>query len=127
MQLVLAVSQRTEHPIRIAKIATTAKNHRNFRGSLPFNFGNYQFWQYWQSRYYSGPSLRFGVLEKSRAAPHQGPITFWPSIAEKLPGVAHLCNHIEVEIGHHDFVLVAAGLSDDLAARRAEIALAVKL
>ena len=35
-------------------------------------------------------------------------------------------NHVQIKVGDHRFVLIAAGLRDDLAARIAEIALAVK-
>ena len=37
-----------------------------------------------------------------------------PPIAEELPGVAGLLDHLEVEIGYDDLVLVAAGLDYDL-------------
>src|SRR6185436_16287765 len=46
---------------------------------------------------------------------------------EKLPGLPHLGYLVEVEVGGEDFVFVAAGLGDDLAARVAEVARAVEL
>src|SRR5262249_121033 len=48
------------------------------------------------------------------------------AVAEELPGVADLRNHIEIEVSDHDFVFVAASLGDDLAAGRTEITLSVK-
>src|SRR5260370_29840165 len=47
-------------------------------------------------------------------------------VAEELPRVAHLCDHIEVEIGDDDFVFVTAGLRDDFAAWVAQITLAIE-
>src|SRR5215471_17176487 len=55
------------------------------------------------------------------------PVAFWTAVAEKLPYFAHFRDHVEVQVRNDDFVLIAAGLSDDLAARIAEIALAIKL
>src|SRR5579859_2403498 len=57
---------------------------------------------------------------------NQALVAVWAPVAEELPGVAHFCDHVEVEIGDHDFVFVAAGLRDDLAARIAEITLAIE-
>src|SRR5579864_3565950 len=54
-------------------------------------------------------------------------VGFGAAVAEELPGLSNFSNHFEVEIGYQDFVFVAAGLGDDLAAGIAEIALAVKL
>src|SRR6185436_257539 len=48
------------------------------------------------------------------------------AVAEELPGLADFGNQVEVEVGGEDFVLIAAGLREDSAARVAEIALAVK-
>src|SRR5579863_5326985 len=48
------------------------------------------------------------------------------AVAEKLPDLADFGNHVEIEIGDHDFIFVAAGLGDDLAARIAEITLSVE-
>src|SRR5213082_88320 len=56
-----------------------------------------------------------------------GRVAVGPAVAEELPHTAHLLDHIEVEIGDNDFILVAAGLGDDLSARVAEITLAVEL
>src|SRR6266481_2986431 len=63
----------------------------------------------------------------SEAALHQRPIAVWTAVAEELPGITHLSNHVEVQIGDHNFVFAAAGLGDDLAAWIAEIALAIEL
>src|ERR1700676_5145272 len=48
------------------------------------------------------------------------------AVAEKLPNFADFGNHVEIQICHHDFILIAAGLGDDLASRIAEITLAIK-
>ena len=53
-------------------------------------------------------------------------VGFRAAIAIELPGRAHFLDFIEIEIGDEQFVLVAAGLRDDFAARIAEITLAVK-
>ena len=50
-----------------------------------------------------------------------------PAVAEELPGVAHFADLVEVEVGDDELVLVARRLGDDLAARVAEVALAVEL
>src|SRR6266849_7634020 len=47
-------------------------------------------------------------------------------VAEELPRVAHFRDHVEVEIGDHDFIFVAAGLRDDFAPWIAEITLAIE-
>src|SRR5262249_56163998 len=49
------------------------------------------------------------------------------AVAEKLPDVADLLDFVEIEISDQEFVFVAAALRDDLAARIAKVALAVKL
>src|SRR5713101_3223115 len=48
-------------------------------------------------------------------------------VAIKLPDLSHFLDHVEIEIGDQHFIFIAAGLGEDLAARIAEIALAVKL
>src|ERR1700757_4317368 len=48
------------------------------------------------------------------------------AVAEKLPGFANLRNHVEIEVGGEDLVLVAGGLGENLAAWVAEIAGAVE-
>src|ERR1700676_2387328 len=50
-----------------------------------------------------------------------------PTVAEELPGLPYLRNHVEIEIRDQNLVLIAARLRDDLAARIAEVALAVEL
>src|SRR3954469_24755854 len=55
-------------------------------------------------------------------------VGFGPTIAEELPGVADLADHVEVHVGDHNVVvgaLLACG--DELAAGIYEIALAVEL
>src|SRR6185369_11038800 len=54
-------------------------------------------------------------------------VTVRPAIAEELPGVPHFSNHVEIQIGNHQRVLVARRLRDYLAAWIAEIALTVEL
>src|ERR1700689_1421532 len=49
------------------------------------------------------------------------------AVAEKLPDFADFRDHIEIEIGDHHFIFVAAGLRDYFAARIAEVAFAVEL
>src|SRR5205814_538915 len=49
-----------------------------------------------------------------------------PSITEELPGTADFRDHVEVEIGNNHFVFIATSLRNDLAARIAEVALAVE-
>src|SRR5216683_7893235 len=48
-------------------------------------------------------------------------------VAIKLPDLSHFLDHVEIEIGDQHFVFIAAGLGEDLAARIAEVTLAVKL
>src|SRR2546421_2536167 len=57
----------------------------------------------------------------------QGAIAFGAAVAEELPDVAHLANLVEVQVSDHQLVVVARRLRDNLAARVAEVALAVKL
>src|SRR5216684_8663387 len=48
-------------------------------------------------------------------------------VAIKLPDLPHFLDHLEIEIGDQHFIFIAAGLGEDLAARIAEVTLAVKL
>src|SRR5258708_37038763 len=57
----------------------------------------------------------------------QGAVGFRTPVAIKLPDPPYFLDHVEIEIGDQHFVFVAAGLGEDLAARIAEITLAVKL
>src|ERR1035437_1660609 len=57
---------------------------------------------------------------------YQGLIHVGTAVAEELPGVAYFGDHIEIEVGGEDFVLVAARLREDAAARIAEVALSVE-
>src|SRR5580658_6637513 len=44
------------------------------------------------------------------------------AVAVELPDVAHLLDFVQIQVGDQQFILVAAGLRDDFAARIAEIA-----
>src|ERR1035437_5115713 len=57
---------------------------------------------------------------------YQGLIHVGTAVAEELPGLAHLDDHIEIEVRGEDLVFVAARLREDAAARIAEVALAVE-
>src|SRR5260370_7466030 len=48
-------------------------------------------------------------------------VTIRPPIAEELPGVAHLANQIQIQIGDYDRILIARRLRDNLPARIAKI------
>src|SRR5258708_21688791 len=67
---------------------------------------------------------RLGVL--CRAGAGDFAVRFRAAVAIELPGVANFLNFIEIQLGDEQFVLVAAGLLHDFAARVAEIALAVE-
>src|SRR5437868_11662372 len=53
-------------------------------------------------------------------------VAFRPAVAEELPHVANFSDHVEIKVGNHQFVFVAAGLSDYLSPRRTEITLSVE-
>ena len=53
-------------------------------------------------------------------------VGFRAAVAEELPGITNLLNIIEIQFRDEQFILVAAGLLDDFAARIAEITLAVE-
>ena len=53
-------------------------------------------------------------------------IAFWTTVAEELPDFTNFRNHIQIKVGHHDFVFIPAGLGDDFPPRIAEVALAIK-
>src|SRR5207245_10729044 len=55
------------------------------------------------------------------------PVRLWSPVSVELPYVTHFQDLVEVEVGHHDLILVPRGLCDALAARIAEVALAVEL
>src|ERR1700682_2929277 len=50
-----------------------------------------------------------------------------PAIAIELPRIADLLNLLQVQVGHQQFVLIAAGLRHDLSAWIAKITLAIEL
>src|SRR5260370_318884 len=60
------------------------------------------------------------------AGPRDFTVGLRAAVAIKLPGIADLLNFIEIQFGDEQFVLVAAGLLDDFAARVAGVAFAVK-
>src|SRR5689334_658978 len=74
----------------------------------------------------SGMSARLASGGGFAALRGQNAIAFRPPVAEELPHFANLQNHVEVEVGHEHFVLVAAGLGKNFASRIAEVTLAVK-
>src|SRR5713101_6360444 len=67
---------------------------------------------------------RLGVFCRTGAGDFS--VGFRAAVAVELPGVAGFLDFIEIQFGNKQFILVAAGLLDDLAARVAEIALAVE-
>src|SRR5260370_24677888 len=60
------------------------------------------------------------------AGPRDFSVGFRAAVAIELPGIANSLNVVEIQLGDGQFVLVAAGLFDDFAARVAEVACAVK-
>src|SRR6185436_1239293 len=58
---------------------------------------------------------------------HQRAVRVRPSIAEELPRVAHLSDHVEVDLVHQQLVLVVTRLRFDLPARIDDVAGAVEL
>src|ERR1700675_757633 len=57
----------------------------------------------------------------------QRAIGFRTTVAIELPDLSHFLDHVEIEAGDQHFVFIAAGLGEDLAARIAEVTLAIKL
>src|SRR5260370_34029753 len=71
-----------------------------------------------------------GLLIGGRGLPslrRQSAVRFRTPVAIKLPDLPHFLDHVEIQIGDQHFVFIAAGLGKDLAARIAEVTLAVKL
>src|SRR5712692_11019287 len=71
-----------------------------------------------------------GLLIGGRRLPRlrrQCAVGFRTAVAIKLPDLSYFLDHVEIEIGDQQFVFVAAGLGEDLAAWIAEVTLAVKL
>src|SRR5260370_39569895 len=60
------------------------------------------------------------------AGPRDFSVGFRAAVAIELPGIANSLNLVEIQLGDEQFVLVAAGLLDDFAARGAEVAFSVK-
>ena len=57
---------------------------------------------------------------------HDRSVGIRPTVTEELPRVSHLADLVHVEVGDDEFVLIPGAFGDDLAARVAEITLAVK-
>src|SRR6185369_3143620 len=58
---------------------------------------------------------------------HQQPITIRSPVAEELPRVSNFANHIQIEVGNYQCILVARRLRHELASWIAKVALPVKL
>src|SRR5258708_16811854 len=54
-------------------------------------------------------------------------VTLGTPIAEELPRLSGLRNHVEIDVGHQHRIFRAARLRKDLSARIAEVALAIEL
>src|SRR5712692_9147438 len=67
---------------------------------------------------------RLGIFR--RASARDFSVGFRAAVAIELPGVADFLDFVEIQFGDEEFILVAAGLLDDFAARVAEVAFAVK-
>src|SRR6266436_4142275 len=67
---------------------------------------------------------RLGIFRRASAGDFS--VGFRTAVAVELPGIADFLDFVEVQFGDKQFILVAAGLLDDLAARSTEIALAVE-
>src|ERR1043165_2701525 len=61
----------------------------------------------WQRKY-----AEYGKLIR-----HQFSVTIRSPVAEKLPGIAHFTNHVQVQIGNDESFLIARSLGNDLAAQ----------
>src|ERR1043165_2335977 len=70
----------------------------------------------WQRKY-----AEYGKLIR-----HQFSVTIRSPVAEKLPGIAHFTNHVQVQIGNDESILIVRSLGNDLAARIPEVALAIE-
>src|ERR1035438_1531507 len=67
-------------------------------------------------------SVRRGLPRLRR----QRSVGFRTTVAIELPNSSDFLDHVEIEIGDQHFIFITTGLRDDLAARIAEITLAVK-
>src|SRR6266404_329419 len=56
----------------------------------------------------------------------EGAVGFGAAVAEKLPGVTDLANHVEVDVGNNDGILIARRLCDDLSTGVTEITLTIE-
>src|SRR5262249_12494561 len=131
--------------IRSPSISTSARAMSVAVTTVPFLI-SVVIWSSWQfSLGLSGaapsreptPSRQFS-LGLSGAAPSREPtpsrelegqlaVGLRPPGAEELPGVAHLADLVQVDVGDQHLVFAVRGLGDDLPARAAEIGGAVEL
>src|SRR5215813_4697889 len=70
---------------------------------------------------------RQDAKERQELICHQFSVTVRAAIAEELPRISHFANHVEIQIGHDQRILISRRLRNDLSARVAEITLAIKL
>src|SRR5260370_15084715 len=75
-----------------------------------------------ESRQIAGRSLG---LEESCL--YQRTVHVGSPVTEKLPGLAHFADHVQVQVGRQNFVFVAGCLRDNLAAWIAEVTRSIKL
>src|ERR1700676_137498 len=68
---------------------------------------------------------RCGIFRRAR--PRDFAVRLRTAVAIELPGIAHLLNLIQVQVGDEQLVFVAAGLRHNFSARIAEVALTVEL
>src|SRR5439155_22719668 len=54
-------------------------------------------------------------------------VRFRPAVSKELPNITAFLNFIQIQIRSDDFLFIARALRNDLAARRAEITLAIEL
>src|SRR6266568_3855508 len=80
------------------------------------------------SRSPSGVTIRrLTTASSGTSGRDEGTVRVRPAVAEELPDRADFVDGVEVEIGHHQRILVARALGHDLPPRVAEVALAVEL
>src|SRR6266478_3058933 len=68
-----------------------------------------------------------GLCAPGGLGAHNFAVGFRTAVAIELPRRAHLLDFIEIQVRDDEFVLIPAGLRDNLAARITEIAFAVEL
>src|SRR5205814_2782744 len=65
-------------------------------------------------------------MRDSTSVRHELPVAIRTPIAEELPSVANLANHVEVQVRDHQSVLIPRRFGDDLSARIAKITLTIE-